>query len=280
MKNDITVTLTTCDRYTTTLPLCLLSIINQTILPKCIILVDDSKEKSFYKHDIIKNILNLIKIKNINFEYYEGQYNGKVYAQKISFDKVKTDWFFSTDDDNILEPNVIELLIKNIKDNIGAISGLILSKKDIQSNRKIQYQSLDRYNKMEDLFRYFNIQMCPNQDNKIKKVEHIYSNYLTKKEYIKYHPLEFSPSSHREETVITYEIFRQGYDLIIDPKIKIWHLDEQIGGNRLHKLDNKNDILFMEKLKEWNINLDIDENENMVYQKIENGPMCLVYMKK
>lgn len=271
--------LTTCNRYTTTLPLSLLSICNQTIPPHTIMVIDDSKEKKFYDHDILKNILTLIRMKNINFEYYHGESKGQILAQSLGLKHIKTDWFLSTDDDNILEPNVIGLLISNISENIGMISGLILSKSDIVSNRKIEYKTDSEYNKIKDIFRYFNIQMCPNQDNSIKKVEHIYSNYFTRTELVKY-PVEFLQSCHRSETVLTHEIYRNGYDLIIDPKIKIWHLHDLGGGNRIHKKeDNTNDKLFIERLKEWKVEINIIDKTEGLYEKREDDSLWLIYKK-
>ena len=270
--------ITTFGRYTTTLPLALLSIINQTVLPKTIVLIDDNKEKKFYEHEVLKNLLSLMRIKNINFEYYNGQSKGQILAQQIGLSNIKTDWYLSTDDDNILEPNVIELFINNISDNIGAMSGLILSKQDVQSNREIEYKSNDTYNKLKDIFRYFNIQMCPNQDTTIKKVEHIYSNYFIRTKLIDSYPLEFLNGCHRSETVLTHEVFRKGYDLIVDPKVKIWHLHSD-GGNRSYKTENSNDKLFVDKLKLWKTDVNLIEDRENVYEEREDGTKWLIYKK-
>jgi hypothetical protein len=110
------------------------------------------------------------------------------------------------------------------------------------------------YNKIEDIYPTYNIQMCGNQDRKIKKVEHLYSNYLFKKSLVSNYPLDFSPASHREDTVFSYEIFRKGYDLLVDPNAIIWHLHSD-GGNRIYSKEKnkKNDELFVQKLILWGI---------------------------
>jgi len=276
---DITVTLATRGRNNTTLPLCLLSLSNQTLLPKKVILVDDNENKDFYETEILRNILTIFKIKNIEFEYYYGPSKGVLYAQQIALDHVDTEWVFRTDDDNVLEPNVLELLSQNITDKTGAVSGLIFSKKDFKINREIEFEDTI-HNRIEDVYSRFNIQMCRNQDDTIKKVEHIYSNYLFRRKLIDKYPIEFSPAGHREDTVITYMMFRQGYDLLINPKAFIWHLDERMGGNRTHNSkDNlKNEKLFLEKLTSWGIELNTSEDDKGFYVNTDNQKW-LIYEK-
>jgi len=266
---DITVIISTRGRYHTTLPLCLMSILNQSYSPIEVILVDDNDVKEFYNIPINKEILKLFKLKNIDFSYFHGESKGQVYAQKIGIDNSKTDWIFRTDDDNILESNVLEILSGNINEKVGALSGIIIS--NIYNKlRKIEIHG-DIYNKIEDIYSSFNIQMCGNQDNKIKKVEHLYSNYLFKKDIIKSDiTLDFSPAGHREDTVFTHEIYRKGYDLVVNPKCIIYHLNEQKGGNRTHQNEqtNINEKKFIQKMKDWGVipnKLKIEKDEDMIF---------------
>lgn len=249
---EITVSITTRGRYDTTLPLSLMSIINQTMTPYEIILVDDNDVKDFYNIKIYRDILKLIKLKGIKFSYFYGKSIGQVHAQQIALDNCTTSLLYKMDDDNILESNVLEILHNTIisNENIGAVSGLILSDKD--RKREIE-DSGDIYNKIENIYTDFNIQMCGIQSDEIKKVEHIYSNFLFRRELIKNYALEFYPSGHREDTVVTHELYLKGYDLLINPKSIIWHLNEESGGNRTREKNNKNEILFLEKLKEWKV---------------------------
>jgi len=261
-----------------------MSIINQTYLPEEIILVDDNEKKEFYDIPIYKNILKLLKLKNIRFSYFFGKSLGLVHAIQIALENTKTEFVFKVDDDNILDNKVLETLYKDIisDDNVGATSCLILENEEFL-NRPIQQNVLDDvYNKMEDIYATYNIQMCGAQDNKIKKVEHLYSNYIFRKEIVNSYPLEFSPASHREDTVFSYEIYRKGYTLSVNPNGIMWHLHSD-GGNRLHNKDNnkKNDELFVEKLKEWKIVPDkftIKENEDGYYMT-KNNINYLVYFK-
>jgi hypothetical protein len=259
-KNKITILLTTCGRYETTLPLCLMSIFNQSHPPDRVVLVDDSKEKKFYDYPILKNILILFKEKGIIFEYFYGSCKGAVPALQLGLDKIEDGWVFKTDDDNILSCNVLELFINNIQDNIGAMSGIIIDKylhSFYERNPdKVSIEENGYYNRIENIYSELNIQMMHNQSNEIKKVEHIYSNYFFKRDIADDYPIELSPSSHREETIFTYNIFRKGYDLIIIPEIKIYHLSgrERSGNSQWSESDRrKNELFFIEKLKEWEI---------------------------
>jgi len=287
MKNKVTILLATCNRYETTLPLCLMSIFSQTYSPDRVVLVDDSKEKKFYDYQILKNILILFKEKNIDFDYFYGPCKGAVPALQIGLDNIEDGWVFKTDDDNILSPDVLEIFNKNIKSNIGAMSGIIMDKylytfyENNPDKRPIEEDGY--YSKIENIYSEFNIQMVHEQSDDIKKVEHIYSNYFFNRELADDYPPELSPSSQREETIFTYNIFRKGYDMIIIPQVKIYHLyfDHKSGNRQWSKLDmKKNELFFVEKLKEWNIipykmNM-VDDGEKMYVMK--NGAKYLVVL--
>ena len=68
-KSKITVTVATKNRYDSTLPLCLLSLASQTVLPYEVILIDDNEVKKFYDYPALRHILELFKLKNIKFSY-------------------------------------------------------------------------------------------------------------------------------------------------------------------------------------------------------------------
>jgi len=57
---DVTVTISTRNRYYSTLPLCLVAIANQTIVPQKIILFDDGDHKDLREDDLYKNIFTLL----------------------------------------------------------------------------------------------------------------------------------------------------------------------------------------------------------------------------
>lgn len=249
---DVTILLATCDRYDTTLPLCLMSLINQTHKPKRIVLVDDNKDKKFYDYEILRNILTLCKYKDITFDYYHGPSKGGTFALDLGLSKIDGGWILKVDDDNVLNPDVIELYVKNIKDNIGAMGGLILDSKSFELTQTVS----EVYNKISEVFSRWNIQMIANQTPDIKKVEHIYSNYFFKKQDDIRHDLNLTPSCHREETIFTHEFHRKGFDLIVIPQSVTYHLNyNKSTGNNRHSRDSffKNELVFIDKLKEWEV---------------------------
>lgn len=275
----LTVLLATCDRYDTLLPLCLMSIYNQSHPPDRVVLVDDSINKKFYEYTILKNILILFKEKGIEFSYFYGKNKGMVPALQIGLDNISDGWVFKTDDDNILSYNTLELFVNNIGTNIGAMGGVIIDK-GFMSYKKNNPNNISKekdgyYNRIENIYSELNIQMVIDQSDDIKKVEHIYSNYFFNRELVDDYPIELTPSGQREDTIFTYNIFRKGYDLIIIPQIRIQHLNYDNGGNNkwgsIHS--DKNEMFFIEKLKYWGIipnKLQMYTDSNMLYM-IKDG---------
>jgi len=252
-KTEVTVLVTTCDRYDTTLPLCLMSIINQTYKPDRVVLVDDNKEKKFYEYEILRNILLLCKYKEIKFDYYYGPSKGCTHALDLGLKKIKNGWILKVDDDNVLEPNVIELYVNNISENVGVIGGLII---DGESKERSLNEDKVKYNRLCDIYSDWNIQMITNQSDTIKEVEHVYSNYFFKKDDEISHDLTLTPSSHREETIFTYQYYKKGYRLFIIPESKTYHLNyNKDTGNNKHPTKSfiENEIIFIEWLKKWKI---------------------------
>lgn len=271
MKNNITVLLTTCDRYDTTLPLCLLSIINQTRKPDRIVIVDDSIQNKFYESYQIKQLLIIAKYKNLTIDYYHGERKGAVPALQKGFEKIKDGWILKTDDDNVLEPNVLEIYESHISDEIGGMGGIVLMDDKVytrsESNAPVS-------SKIEDLYTHFNIQMVYNQSDEPKEVDHLYSNYFFRKEAIDSFPLEIQPSSYREETILTYSIKRKNYKLFVYPQSKTYHLRTSNGNKKWgNSNDAKNERTLISKLKEWDVipnKISIFEDNERIYTKRNN----------
>jgi len=271
MKNNITVLLTTCDRYDTTLPLCLLSIINQTRKPNRIIIVDDSTHNKFYESYQIKQLLIIAKYKNLTIDYYHGERKGAVPALQKGFEKIKDGWILKVDDDNILEPNILEIYESHISDEIGAMGGIVLMDEKVYTrNDKTSLAS----SKIEDLYTHFNIQMVYNQSDEPKEVDHLYSNYFFRKEAVDCFPLEIQPSSYREETLLTHSIKRKNYKLFVYPKSITYHLKTPNGNKKWGNIhDAKNERTLISKLKEWDIipnKIPIFEDSERIYTKRNN----------
>lgn len=278
-KYKITVLLTTCDRYDSTLPLCLLSILNQTRLPDSIVIVDDSRNNTFYNEQQIKYCLLIAKLKQVPIEYFYGERKGQVLALQLGMDNIEDGWVFKTDDDNVLEPNVLELLEKEITPEYGCIGGVILDRPAMdrfENNIKMS-------SNVEDIFTHYNIQMIGNQSDDVKEADHIYSNYFFDISIHRTHYPELQPSSHREDTLFTHSIYRKGYKIKICPYIKIHHIQDGLTGNRQFgkEFTDKNERIFIKKLEEWGIipdKLQIYEDDKRVYT-IRDGIYYEVFSK-
>lgn len=292
MNNNITVFLSTYQRYDTTLPLCLMSILNQSLKPNRIILVDDNKEKKIYDFKILKNLFYLFKQKNIQLDIYYGPSKGLTYAFELGMSKINEGWVLKIDDDNVLEYNALELFKSNINENVGAMSGIILDKlttKFSDSSFEAKIVSDDGCcNKIQDIYSVLNIQMLPIQSEKIKKAEHLYSNYFFKRELVDQNMIEsvkkLSPSCYREDTIMTHQIFRKGFELLVIPSIKIYHLNSDEKNGDRHWGDvyvEKNENIFIEKLKEWEVvpqKMEILEDYEKKYV-VKDGQMYLISKK-
>lgn len=280
IKSNITVLLTTCDRYETTLPLCLLSILNQTRKPDKIVIIDDSIKNKFYENYQIKQLLILAKYKNITIDYYFGEKKGMIPALEHGFKKIKDGWVFKIDDDSLLEPNVIEIFESNICKEIGAMSGIVVTDQNAY-NRDDKTSNVS--SKIKDIYTHFNIQMVYNQDDSPKEVEHLYSNYFFRKESLDSFPIELQPSGHREDTVVTHSIYRKKYKLFVYPDAKMYHLRTDNGNKKWGiKNESKNERIFIQKLKDWNVipdQMPVVEDKDKICT-VFNGSNYLILDKK
>ncbi len=126
---------------------CIGSILEQSYLPKEVILVDDGS-----RDNLTKNIFKKNKLQKINFRYYKIKNKGPGGARNFALKKIKSDYFIFFDPDDIMKKDFIKdkLKIFNLKKNknlIGVYSNLkfiyknsikiIKYKKNISSSKDI-----------------------------------------------------------------------------------------------------------------------------------------------
>jgi len=258
MKNiDITVHVSTKGRYFTTLPLFLVSVAQQTLKPKYLIIYDDNTPpQDLRNHPLYQYIFGLLTSKGINWSVSFGAGKGQILNHQKALAEAKTDFLYRGDDDTVLEPNVLEVLAEQMIDGIGAVAPLVLHPNqpiyDLPrhfSHNKIEY--------CEDPTQ-LNIQWFRHPDGKVKSVDHLYSTFLYRKEAAKHgYNLNLSPVAHREESLFTYEMKHNGWELLIEPNAVVNHFRYSEGGIRgeNHKKENfdHDAQLFLDKLKEWGI---------------------------
>ena len=246
---DVTCSISTKDRYHTTLPICLVSIANQTHKPKKILVFDDGEQKDLRKDSVYASIFALLNEKGIEIEVIFGKRKGQVHNHQMSIGIAKTEWIWRVDDDDAPESNVLELLVRNIRDDVGAVSGLVLD----PSIGTFPAESCS--GNIEDIFTKPNIQWS--RFKGVKEVDHLNNTFLFRKSAAKHgYCLELSPVGHREETMFTYEIKLAGYKLLVDPEAVIWHLRSPSGGIRSYEqsfLWEHDEKIFNRKLEEYKI---------------------------
>ena len=275
MKSNVTVTISTKDRYFTSLPNVLISIAMQTVTPERVIIFDDGEHKDLRNEEIYKNIFSTFQSKGIAWEVAFGAGKGQVKNHQRALEMVKTDYIWRLDDDNVAEANVLGILLTYIKDKkIGAVGGLVLDPKMEQKQSKLAS------NKIEDIYLGMNIQWFKQLSNDLIEVDHLYSTFLFRKEAAKHgYNMDLSPVGHREETMFTYEMKREDWKLLVAPEAVTWHYRNSTGGIRsgtnafLWEHDEK---IFAKKLQEWGVNtnptklivIDAGLGDHLVFAKL------------
>ena len=251
-KNGVTAYASSKNRYFTTLPSVIYSIINQTVKPDRFVLYQDGEHTDLRKNETYECIFNLLSFSGIEWEVVYGKQKGQLLNHQHILENSKTPLLWRVDDDALPEHTALEFLLETINkdEKIGAVAGLVI---DPRSLGKVSNVS----GKIEDIRYASNVQWMVPQENKIIEVDHLYSSFLYKKEAGKHgYCLELSPVAHREETIFTYEMKRNGWKLLVDTRARTWHFRQSQGGIREYKETNYwqlDEQVFDRKLKEWNI---------------------------
>ena len=250
-KEDVGVTaiISTKNRHYTTLPMAIMSICNQSVKPKHLIIYDDGEIKpNLDKDPIYSKLFATISASGISWEYKYGRKIGQVANHIQSIKNSPTQFIWRLDDDNVADYNVLEGLLKCVTDDVGAVGGLIINEySDVPSIAS---------NKIEDIYLGINEQwFFHSKDSKPKEVDHLYSSFIYRKSIAEY-PENLSSTGFREETILTYEIKRKGYKVILNPSVKTWHFNSPSGGIRSESTENniiKDSNIFTQKLNSWGI---------------------------
>jgi len=252
VKNiDVTCIVSTKDRYFSTLPSTLMAIAQQTYKPKTIIVLDDGDFKPVGQTEsIYQTIFQYFLLQGIYWIHEPGQRMGQVHNHIKSLEMSKTEWIWRVDDDEVPEKDVLEKLVSNVDEDVGAIAGLVIPATDIKPLPSVIH------NKIEDIYLGYNEQWFAHPDNaKPKEVDHLYSSFLYRKSIASYNT-DLSPVCHREETMLTYEMKLKGFKNIIDPSARTWHFRNPAGGIRSHadvSYYSHDERVFTNKISEWGV---------------------------
>lgn len=245
---DVTVEISTKDRYFTTLPMTLSSVATQTVLPKRVLIFDDGEQRDLRQEPTYSNLFGLFHVKGISCEVIFGQRKGQVMNHQSAIEIAQTEWIWRLDDDDVPEADALEKMMRHIADDVGGISGLILLP-------NMAFPSSVASGKIEHVLTRPNVQWS--RFHGVKEVDHFNNSFLFRKAAASHgYCMEMSPVGHREETLFTYGIRRAGYRLLVDPEVVIWHLRAPQGGIRSYEnafLWEHDERVFLAKMAQMGV---------------------------
>ena len=264
MNADVTVYISTKDRYQSTLPLAISSIISQTVLPKKFILFEDGEKFDIRTDGTYLHLLHLLDEKKIEWEVIFGKGLGQVHNHDTAVNICRTKHLWRLDDDNCAEPNVLEGLLNCIeKDSkIGAVGGLVIDPTQIKYNDDPNIK-----NDLNHIYDQPNVQWFKSRTSEVISVDHLYSSFLYRKDASKHgYCIKLSPVSHREESIFTIEMKRNGWQILVNKGVTTWHLRNSSGGIRSYTdkaLWDHDEDIFKKKMEEWKTNV-VDNSKYVV----------------
>ena len=267
MRNKILCSVATRGRYTTTLPLVLNAIINQTRLPDKLVIFDDNDEPQDMRNNFMyQYFFQMLDIKGIAWEWRYAERKGQHHIHQAA-NTMGFDWVWRCDDDCIPDPNVLENLTKHIESNVGAIGGAILTP-------PLQIDTSNSTGDIANIDLEANIQW--NFIGSVKEVMHLHCSFLYRAGVYDYN-LGLSRVAHREETLFTYGLHLKGYKIIAVPNASSLHMKNPEGGIRseskseMYDADNKIFNNFLAYNDKTIVVLNCGLGDHIVFSSIMDG---------
>lgn len=222
---EILCSISTRNRYYTTLPTAILCCINQTRKPSKIVIFDDNDRPIDMRYDdTFKSILMLMDLKGIQWEVVYAERKGQHFNHQLA-NKMGYKFVWRVDDDDFPDPNVLETLYSNMKDNVGAVGGSIICPSwqlDINNPQNASGNISEIYTKQNK--QWFLIK-------EKEEVDHLHCSFLYRAGIVDYN-LNLSRIAHREESLFTWELKQKGYKILIVPDAITYHMKTETGGIR------------------------------------------------
>ena len=243
MKNRVLCSISTRGRYFTTLPLTINSIINQTRKVDKLIIFDDNDSPLDLRTDsTYVQLFNMMDIKNIPWEVIFSEKKGQHYNHQIA-NLYGYEFVWRLDDDAIAEPYVLETLLSHMTNNsIGGIGGSVLTP-------PLRYENLNLSGTIELIDHEPNPQW--QTIKQVREVQHLHCSFLYRAGIVDYN-LGLSRIGHREESIMSFEMYKKGYTLLVVPNAITWHLKSPTGGIRsfdYKELFDNDEIIFQNLMK-------------------------------
>lgn len=197
------------------------SIAMQTKKPDKVLIYDDGEHKDLREEPIYTYLFKLLDSLGIKWGVIFGEGKGQHFGHQLA-NMHGYDLVWRIDDDEIAEPNVLEVLFNKMSSDVGAVAGAVIMPRG---------ETPGGTSKLLDIFSSPNIQWSTN--NPPSEVDHLYSSFLYRAGIANYN-LQLSPVAHREETLFTLELKSKGYRLLFTPEAITYHFRQEKGGIREH----------------------------------------------
>lgn len=255
----VTATISTKDRYFTTLPLTISAVANQTVRPDKMKIYDDGEQRDLREFSPFNHLLAMLTEMKIEWEVLKTPRMGQVSNHQHALDNCDTDYLWRIDDDELPAPNCLEELLITFRDygphggepeKVGAVAGLV--------HHPGQVQPLPEFvtGAVNDVLNGYSIQWF-NWNGGKREVEHLYSTFLINVKAgreVGGYPRDLSPVGHHEESWFTMSLHKAGYKLLVTPHALTWHFREPTGGIRSFQdrsMWEQDEARFREWLRDW-----------------------------
>lgn len=246
-SKDILCLICTKNRYFSTLPSAIQSVINQSIKPGALLIYDDNTDEEridMREIETYRYLFDMLDFYRIGWEVIFGLKEGQQHGHQIA-NKKGYKYVWRLDDDEIAAPDVLEKYLNLMSDDVGAVGGAVL----------IKGYPTGGSPKIERIYNSPNIQW--ETKNEIVEVDHLHSTFLYRAGIVDY-CLDLSPVAHREETIFSHELKEKGYKLLVDLSAVTHHLKQSQTGIRSHNNEwfyKHDEGIFTKKMEEWGYKL-------------------------
>jgi len=244
----VTAAIPTKGRYHTTLPQCIISVLNQTRLPEKLVIFDDGEQKDLRQDAFYYNIFKLIEEKGIQWSVVFGRKKGMADIDQVIIEKCDTSWIWRLDDDNVADSNVLARLLDVAKkdEKIGALASCAIM---VNGHNKVWHKISSGV--IQDIYFSPNVQW--DKFDGIRETDHLHNTFLYRRKLASHgYNTNLSPVGHREETMFTYGIKKQGYKLVVVGDVVTWHMKQDDGGIRSYEVEQnmkKDEAIFTALMK-------------------------------
>lgn len=249
---NVTACVSTKDRYTTTLGLCISAIATQIHKPDKLLIYDDGEQLDLRELPPFDGLFKMLDEQGIGWEVLRTPRKGQVANHQHALDNVTTDLIWRVDDDEIPMPDCLEKLLACMVDGVGAVAGLLHHPGGVSPLP--DYVDGSMHDAQVGIhMQWFNFNSQP------REVEHLTSTFLYRVDVgrkVGGYPRNLSTVGHREETIFSHSIRRAGWKLIVTPFAKTYHLRQSNGGIRSFNdtsLWEHDEHVFQSYLAEWGV---------------------------